>query len=146
MLFALFFFFLRVSGAVQPKAVVAEPTPAVCLGDRCFQVQIADSPDERERGLMYVTHLPAMSGMLFVFDQEGVYPFRMKNTLIPLDMIRINDARQIVGIEQNVPPCKADPCPTYGPSALARYVLEVNGGSLKSWELRVKNVELRVKN
>lgn len=63
---------------------------------------------------MYRQELPELSGMLFVFEQAGQYNFWMKNTLIPLDMIWINDQNKIIDIKQATP-CTADPCPTYNP-------------------------------
>ena len=66
--------------------------------------------------------------MLFFFPQSGEYPFWMKNTLIPLDMIWIDDQRRIAHVTSNVPPCKADPCPNYPPNANAKYVLELAAG------------------
>ena len=55
----------------------------------------------------------------------------MKNTKIPLDMIRLDDAGKIVFLEKNVPPCTADPCPNYGPDDIAsKYVLELNAGKI----------------
>lgn len=64
---------------------------------------------------MHREYLPEKSGMLFVFQQIGQYNFWMKNTLIPLDMIRINQDQKIIDIQQAVP-CTADPCPSYIPS------------------------------
>jgi uncharacterized membrane protein (UPF0127 family) len=52
----------------------------------------------------------------------------MKNTLIPLDLIWIDDQRRIAAIAHDVPPCKGDPCPSVPPNAQARYVLEVAAG------------------
>jgi uncharacterized membrane protein (UPF0127 family) len=52
----------------------------------------------------------------------------MKNTLIPLDLIWIDANHKIVHIAHDVPPCKADPCPSYPPNAAASYVLEVPAG------------------
>jgi uncharacterized membrane protein (UPF0127 family) len=66
--------------------------------------------------------------MIFLFPRNGDYPFWMKNTLIPLDIIWIDDQKRIVHVDHRVPPCKADPCPSYPPGAIARYVLEVAGG------------------
>jgi hypothetical protein len=91
-------------------------------------VEIAADDSTRQQGLMYRDHLPADRGMLFYFPRSGNYPFWMKNTLIPLDMIWIDNQRQIAHVAHDVPPCKADPCPSYPPGADARYVLEVAAG------------------
>jgi uncharacterized membrane protein (UPF0127 family) len=91
-------------------------------------VEIAADEDTRRQGLMYRDRLPADGGMLFFFPQNGDYPFWMKNTLIPLDLIWIDDQRRIAAIAHDVPPCKGDPCPSVPPNAQARYVLEVAAG------------------
>jgi len=79
---------------------------------------------------MFRDRLAEDKGMIFLFAQNGVYPFWMKNTLIPLDMIWIDDAKKVVTVARDVPPCKADPCPSYPANnpAPARYVLETAAG------------------
>ena len=77
---------------------------------------------------MHRQSLPDNRGMLFVFPDENDRSFWMRNTLIPLDMIWIDDGRRIAHIAHDVPPCKADPCPSYPPNAKAKYVLEVAAG------------------
>ncbi len=100
-----------------------------CFGTACFWLEVADSPTERATGLMYRKSLAEDGGMVFVFDEKGNHSFWMKNTLIPLDMLRIGEDKKIIHIEHNVPPCKADPCPAYGSNATsARYVVELNAG------------------
>ena len=77
---------------------------------------------------MYRESLPEDSGMLFVFGDEAVRSFWMKNTLIPLDMIFIDSNRRIVHIEENTQPCESDPCSIYSSQLPAMYVIEVNAG------------------
>jgi len=67
--------------------------------------------------------------MLFIFEEEGVYPFWMKNTFIPLDMIWIDNSGTVVFISKNTPPCEQEPCPTIAPGRKAKYVLELCGGT-----------------
>jgi uncharacterized membrane protein (UPF0127 family) len=55
----------------------------------------------------------------------------MKNTLIPLDMLYFDATRQLVSMQLNVPPCRADPCPVYPSEGPARYVLELSGGTAR---------------
>ncbi|MDR2540708.1 MAG: DUF192 domain-containing protein [Candidatus Peribacteria bacterium] len=74
---------------------------------------------------MYRETLSDDAGMLFVFSEEALHSFRMKNTLIPLDMLRLSSIFQIVDI-QEAEPCTADPCPSYLPTKKAQYVLELN--------------------
>ena len=82
-------------------------------------------------------------GMLFVFEEEGIYSFWMKNTLIYLDMIWIskeNGILKVVSIANNVPPCKENmlvPCEVYTPDEKALYVLEVNAGSVSRYGIKI---------
>ena len=92
-----------------------------------INVQIADDIDEKARGLMFVENLDENEGMLFIFEDESYQTFWMKNTLIPLDMIFIDDGLKIVDIK-NAVPCGQDPCLTYASKKPARYVLEANSG------------------
>lgn len=94
-------------------------------------VEIADTPDLTAQGLMYRRAMGWNEGMVFVFDRVDIIPFWMKNTLIPLDILWLDPDRRIVHIAHSVPPCKADPCPSYPPSRAAKYVVEVNSGFAK---------------
>ena len=75
---------------LRPKLedrTVKNAGPHVCLDSQCYGVELARTPDELMRGLMFRTSLPQNAGMFFVFDSELDQPFWMKNTLIPLDMV-----------------------------------------------------------
>lgn len=109
----------------------------VCKGEACVSVEVVDNAIERAYGLMYRKELGENRGMLFIFEAEGNYPFWMKNTLIPLDMIWINNANQIVYIHKGAEPCTATFCPSINPNASARYVLEVNAGKADEMGLKV---------
>jgi uncharacterized membrane protein (UPF0127 family) len=91
-------------------------------------VEIAADPATREQGLMYRDRLREQTGMLFLFPQTGVYPFWMKNTLIPLDILWVDEQKRVAHVKYDVPPCRTEPCPSYDPAVPARYVLEVAGG------------------
>lgn len=103
----------------------------VCFDDDCFYVEVVDRPDTRAKGLMYRESMDHDKGMLFVFENEGVYDFWMKNTLIPLDMIWIGSNMTVSYVKNDAQPCKADPCPHIKPEGRAKYVLEVNSGRAK---------------
>ena len=79
---------------------------------------------------MYRQHLARDRGMLFTFDQAQPWTFCMKNTNIPLDIIWLNEKKQIIHIARNVPICTRtdDGCPQYQPNDPAMYVLELGGG------------------
>jgi uncharacterized membrane protein (UPF0127 family) len=88
-------------------------------------LEVAATPQERNRGLMYRESLPDGHGMLFVFDDDADHEFWMKNTLIPLDMIFIDAGRRVVGVHANATPLSTALISVGAPS---RYVLEVPGG------------------
>lgn len=94
-------------------------------GPVTFQAEIADSPAERNRGLMFRTDLAEDEGMLFIFPAEAQQSFWMKNTLIPLDMIFIRADRTILGIVENAEPETLDNRSVRG---FSQYVLEIRGG------------------
>lgn len=99
--------------------------------------ELAVTDAERARGLMFRENVPADQGMLFVFEVEDQHSFWMKNTKVYLDMIWLDGGRRIIHIERRVPPCVADPCPSYGPQLPARFVLELRGGEADVRELAV---------
>lgn len=99
-------------------------------------VEIAADDENRAQGLMYRDQLRPGTGMLFLFAEEGEYPFWMKNTRIALDMIWIDSNKRIAHIAHDVPPCQIEDCPSYPPHAQARYVLEVAGGVAKQHGLK----------
>ncbi len=101
----------------------------VCFKQTCFAVELALTPQQQEQGLMGRQFLGNDSGMLFVFQQDGVYPFWMKNTLIPLDMVWVDSQGKVVFIGKDEQPCGSGECPLIDPGKSARYVLEVNGGT-----------------
>ena len=109
----------------------------IYVQDKPFQVEIADTPQMHARGLMYRRCLKEGYGMLFVFADEEIRSFWMKNTLISLDIIYLNQRQQIVDMHLSVPPCKTDPCPSYTSSSPARYVLELKGGTAKKLNLHI---------
>ena len=98
----------------------------VCIKSKCFSVELAQSPSEREQGLSYRSNLDEDKGMLFIFQQPMITHFWMKDTLIPLDIIWINDRNEIIYLEKNAQPCNIEPCKLYGPDKPSKYVLEIN--------------------
>ena len=95
-------------------------------------VEIADSDEERQVGLMNRESLPEDAGMLFVFEGDVDFGFWMKNTLIPLSIAFADADGEIVRI-LDMEPCEADPCTVYEPGATYRTALEVNQGAFADW-------------
>jgi hypothetical protein len=104
---------------------------------RSVTAELAITDAQRALGLMNREKILPEQGMLFVFDKEAVHSFWMKNTLVPLDMLWLDRERRIIHIESDVPPCKSDPCPSYGPGRPALYVLELKGGMAAAFRLKV---------
>lgn len=90
-----------------------------------FAVEIADSPEERSRGLMHRKSLPKSSGMLFLFDEPHRASFWMRNTLIPLDMIFAGPDGTVKSVHAEAVP--GDLTPITGGDGI-QSVLEINGG------------------
>ncbi len=94
-------------------------------GEVAVAVEVVKTPRAIERGLMYRQNLPPDDGMLFLLGVEKDWPFWMRNTLIPLDMIYIAKNMTVVGVIANAEP-ETDTIRSVGETSL--YVLEVNGG------------------
>ena len=111
---------------------------SACFGEKCFNVRVADTQEKRAQGLMFVKEMPENEGMLFIFEKEDIHPFWMKNTLIPLDIIWLDENQNVVFIKKNAQPCKEDPCEVINPGKPARYVLETNAGLVDKLNLEDK--------
>ena len=111
--------------------------PVQLPGGTVIYAEIADSPKKRAEGLMYREHLAKDRGMLFTFQQAQPWTFWMKNTKIPLDIIWMNEKKQIIHIARAVPICTRtdDSCPQYQPNDPAMYVLELGGGEAERLKL-----------
>ncbi len=99
--------------------------------------EIVDTPEERERGLMFHRKLTEKESMLFIFDSEGIYKFWMQNVFFPIDIIWIDSSLSIVYIKKNAPPCTRKRCPTYTPPVNAKYVLEVMANFTEKYNIKV---------
>jgi uncharacterized membrane protein (UPF0127 family) len=117
----------------DPKGPLAMPRGFVTFTDAPGQprveVEIADSPATRERGLMYVTDMPEDRGMIFSWNFEAPRSFWMHDTCIPLDMLFITADGVIAGILEQVPVLSDAPRSVRCPAA---HVLEVNAGWTRS--------------
>ena len=106
------------------------PTIKVHAPKATLTLQVATTEDQRETGLMSVTHLSAHTGMVFVFDQDAPVMFWMKDTLVPLDMVFVAADGSVRSVAANVPvvpETTADnQIPTRG--GTAKYVIELPAG------------------
>lgn len=97
----------------------------LCIRGYCFSVEIAKTRASQAKGLMFRREMPEDKGMLFVYQDEQPRSFWMKNTLIPLDIIFLNENKEVVAIEKNALPCEGDTCSSIKPQEKAQYVLEL---------------------
>ena len=117
--------------ALMPAFAACDSTPQVAIVSAdsskraAVKVEIAETPDARELGLMYRNHLDENAGMLFVFPSPSAAQFWMKNTVIPLDMLFADSGRKVVGIVANAQPYSEA---LVGGFEGTLYVLEVNAG------------------
>lgn len=103
----------------------------VTINDKTFSVDVADTREEREKGLSGRKKLDAGEAMLFVFEETGLHTFWMKDMKFNLDIIFIKDDK-IVTIHKNVEKPSPDLAPAelehYAPRESANFVLEINSG------------------
>lgn len=103
-----------------------------------IDAEVADTPQARNVGLMFRDSLPPGGGMLFIFQEAGPYLFWMKNCKFPIDIIWFNEQKEVIFLSEKTPPCKADPCPNYGPlDKKALYVIEVASGFVEREKLKL---------
>ncbi len=134
-----FFFF----HFLQKNQLETAKKPQMCYQEQCFQLEVADTPEKRELWLMFRESLPEYQGILFVFDQADFWSFWMRNTLIPLDILRLDEENQLVDFI-SAPPCKEAQCPSYLPSAEATQAIELNSGTAAKLGLQIgEKVEIR---
>jgi uncharacterized membrane protein (UPF0127 family) len=127
-----FHFFPFAYSASQPNRKITVMLP----DGRNIEAVVADTPDLRSSGLMGRTQLKSDEGMLFIFETDDVQMMWMKNMAISIDMIWLNEKKEIITIRPAIPPCRIDPCPVYGPSTSSRYVLEIPAGGSAVFHLR----------
>jgi uncharacterized membrane protein (UPF0127 family) len=134
-------------GAAPGSHASPAPTPTAVSGPRAtmpsgavYTLELALTPEDQAQGLMFRESLPDRTGMLFVFPEISPHHFWMKNTMIPLDMIWMDESGRVFFVSARTPPCRADPCPTYGPDAPVHQVLEVAAGLAEKEGVRVGSV------
>ena len=146
---ALIFSLLLVIPACSPQAAENAPSPApsqasvhavsglevipltvtTLKGPHAFRVELARSPQEQAKGLMFRTEMGADEGMLFPYDQPRVLSFWMKNTVLSLDLVFIDEQHRIINIAENAVPYSEQSILSDAPGVA---VLELNGGRTRA--------------
>jgi len=119
--------------ACHARETIHIETPS---GDRmAFHVSVAKTPEEQQKGLMFVTEMPAEEGMIFLYPYPQRTLFWMKNTLIPLDMLFFDSTNTLIHIEHSAQPHDEMPRGPRADNICA--VVEVNGGTAKARHITV---------
>ncbi|MBN1104021.1 MAG: DUF192 domain-containing protein [Deltaproteobacteria bacterium] len=103
------------------------------------KAELALSPDERTRGLMFRPEIAPGEGMLFAFEEEAIHPFWMKNMEVPIDILWLDRERRIVHMIKGAEPCRKDPCPSYMPLHPSLFVLELRAGRVEELGLKLRD-------
>ncbi|HKJ50571.1 MAG TPA: DUF192 domain-containing protein [Gammaproteobacteria bacterium] len=112
---------------VALAANLPSATHRIVIGNEAYQVELATTPEERGRGLMYREHLDPRGGMLLVYRSPGNHRIWMKNVPIPLWVYWIDGNSEVIGARR-LEPCTSDPCPVYAVDRPSLYVLELADG------------------
>lgn len=98
--------------------------------------EVALTAEQRQNGLMFRDGMAQDQSMLFVFEEEAVHSFWMKNMRFSIDILWLDREKRIVHLAKQVPPCRKEPCSSYSPVLPSIYVLELTAG--KSDALKLK--------
>ncbi|KAM3095548.1 DUF192 domain-containing protein [Phormidesmis sp. 146-35] len=119
----------------QTQPQILPVTAQVQIKGQRIELEVAETPEQLERGLMHRPELASDRGMLFRFDTARPLKFWMKDTLIPLDIVFLLDGkvRQIA----SAVPCRANPCPVYDSKLNANEVIELPAGTVQKLGIKV---------
>jgi len=95
------------------------------------RLEVAADPASRARGLMGRARLAPGTGMVFLFPEDVTAAFWMKDTLVPLSIAFVAADGRVVAVRE-MPPCRADPCPSYDPGGAYRYAVELPAGAFRA--------------
>ncbi len=109
-------------------SIAAQPIE-IRLGEEIFELEVVDDQESREKGLMGRESLGENEGMIFDFPKDTRPAIWMRNMVISLDLLFLDEQGTIVQIFQRVPPCEAMPCDIYQAERPLRFVIEVAAGT-----------------
>jgi len=127
---------LLVTICINKKNIISKEVK-VNIKNYNYYLEIASTNKERKIGLSNRQNLCTNCGMLFVFKRERIYPFWMKNTFIPLDMIWLNKKNEIVKIATVL---ETNSEKRYANKIKAKYVIELNANEVFKRDLKVGDV------
>ncbi|HEX6726442.1 MAG TPA: DUF192 domain-containing protein [Nitrospira sp.] len=108
-----------------------------------LEAEVADTPEKLLFGLAFRDALPPGSGMLYIFDQNGMHRVTTREYRFPIDILWVDESHHVVHMLEHADPCAKDPCPVFGPPPEAvRYVIQAESGFIKKAGV-AKNDELK---
>ena len=120
---------------VGVRTARAPTSPSAQLGDKTFRLDVAATVADRERGLSGRSGLADDQAMLFVFDAPGIHCIWMKDMKFPIDIVWLNEARNVVKLAARVTP---DTYPqNFCPDSPAAFVIELPEGTAEQQQLQV---------
>ena len=120
--------------AVAGSAATEPLTIKTATASHAFDVELAVTPEQHGKGLMYRRTMPANAGMLFLYGNGSKVTMWMANTYIPLDMLFIGPTGRITHIAERTVPHSTELIGSNGP---VRAVLELNGGTASRLGIKV---------
>jgi uncharacterized membrane protein (UPF0127 family) len=129
---ALFFFLHFLENSPQALPISALST----IANQQINLEVARTPHQKEKGLMYRTSLAADRGMVFVYEPPQPVSFWMRNMKIPLDMVFLRNG-QVKLLKVNVPPCSTNSCPIYETDIAIDQVVELRAGRAAQLGLKI---------
>lgn len=134
-----FLFVALGANAKDLKPEVKFETAEIQIGSKKITVELAETPQQHEKGLMYRETLEKDKGMLFIFNREDTLSFWMKNTYVDLSIAYINKKLKIVDIQEMkaTSPLEISEPPTYPSKKPAMYALEMPKGWFKASNIKV---------
>lgn len=129
----LIFISLLFASTLYAQAQPQLPTQMLAVGAYQITAEVANTPEQRERGLMHRFTLPAGQGMLFVFPQPHLLGFWMKNTPAPLSIAFIDSDGVILNIDDMTP---NDDKTIHRSRGNALYALEVRQGWFQEQDIK----------
>ena len=113
----------------------------ITIGDGVYSAKLATSQVDREKGLSKIPDFSGNQALLMVFPGDGLWGIWMKDMKFPIDIVWLDVSKKVVHIEQNVSPDTSTDV-TYYPRVPSRYVLELSAGSVKSKNIKLKQIAI----
>jgi uncharacterized membrane protein (UPF0127 family) len=122
--------------ALMPTLAPATGRAWIELGEQRLAVELAETADEKARGLMHRKQPPTDGGMLFIYQPPRSIGFWMKNMRFPLDILFFDRHGRLAAYHDAVPPCASANCPRYRSDRPSAWVLELPAGTRQRMGLK----------